>query len=229
MGEMRHIGELAIARVLGFKNSKDEAYKIWTEVLTGNLKGKPCYVAYRGNEPDIKISSDNILIRLDKYNHKQRTKMKFKETDYTGRFITSEIPDNFDYDFSVNTIFYAFWKDEMKKGFNIPIIAKIGNYFNPGPMPKTLHCVKENGSVVVYHVMNKKDSYRSKDREKLTKNFENSLDKHIHANKQRDRSLPCVVTIDDTVDFKDVLLVFNLVKFAHHTNIEHFIEMEPQQ
>jgi|TARA_B100001971_G_scaffold72955_1_gene67273 hypothetical protein len=129
---MKHRGQFVIARILG---TVDDPYYKYTALLeTGDLQYNECYVAYRGDSDKLK---GDVVVRLE-YPFE-----KISDLNLNGKiasnFITSTMPDGFEFASSDEVILYGIWEERMVDGPGAPIIGKIINYYDVGIIQSILH------------------------------------------------------------------------------------------
>lgn len=207
-----NIGDIVIAEVLD--KVDDPVYKMRTRIKTGSLEGKECFVAYRG-EPE---GFEDIVIRLC-FPRRRSSNLNLEDVTYAGYFIRSSIPDDFESSGSDNTILYGKWEDRLKGEFVVPIIPEIKKYYDPGGVLKILHYVSNRGFILPYGIVkhNPPEIDRSvrideEGGERIVKirPIGNALRHYIskisRAKARKGSGFPCIVTIDENVDFVDRIL-----------------------
>ncbi len=61
-----------------------------------------------------------------------------------GRFITSEIPENFQTLDAEEHIFLGLWNEYMEKKDQYPTLKEINKYYDPGRMPQAVYIAKDS-------------------------------------------------------------------------------------
>ena len=142
----RHLGQIVVARVLDRVN--DQRYKLRVVVETGDARGNKCYVSHRG-EP---ATNEHIVIRLDRPT-RYMSKLNLSDIPYTGFFVTSVIPDGFEYGLSEELILYCIWEGRMRSGFKVPTLERVKDFYDPGMVQRILHYSDRNGFIVPHSLL----------------------------------------------------------------------------
>lgn len=215
---MEYRGQIAIAEL--HDTVPDSYYKLMAKILTGHEAGKECYVAHRGNSNSL---SGNVVVRLE---------LPFEETSgldldgtLTANFITSTIPEGFEFTSSDKVILCGLWEKRMKNGFDVPIIGKIKNYYDIGKTQSILHYAYKDGKVISYRLYGNGAEVLQYGSKGETLRIRNALDKYLRRlDKRKDKdTLPRLVTIDEEINLEARIL--NVLAETGLT----LIELESQQ
>ena len=214
-----HLGQIVVARVLD--RVKDQRYKLRAIVQTGDARGKECYVSHRG-EP---TTNEHIVIRLD-WPPPHMPNLNLSDTPYTGFFVTSAIPDGFEYGLSEELVLYGIWEGRMRSGFAVPTLGSVKKIYDPGMAQRILHYSDRNRFIVPYSLLpHSRPEEIFHEESGMISGIESALRRYLKKMERFSRLPfpPRMVTIDEEIDFgRRILPVFMDMGLS-------YLRMEPQQ
>jgi len=177
----------------------DQRYKLRAVVETGDARGNECYVSHRG-EP---TTNEHIVIRLDRPT-RHTSNLDLSGIPYAGFFVTSVIPDGFEYGLSTELILYGIWEGRMRSAFTVPILERVKNFYDPGLVQRLLHYSDRNGFIVPHSLLPRLSPeemlYEGK---QMARSVGSALGHYLARMKRFTSPLfpPRIVTIDEEIDF----------------------------
>lgn len=123
----------------------------------------------------------------------------------TSNFITSDIPEGFGHLESEETMLYGIWKDDMKKGINVPTLGYVSHYYNPGYMEDILHFTPANRSPFIFpyvlHKGQEPDLMRKNEDSEQVRGTGNAIRRYITRYSESRKTFPYVMTVDQHIRF----------------------------
>ena len=190
-------GQIVKAKVSAIVD--DPFYNIAALIETGNLKGRMCFVAYNGDPNSL---NGDMVIRLNAPN-KKKSNLSLEDIAIAGNFITSSIPDGFDFADSEETILYAVWENRMKgkhNRHNTPNIGQVSEFFDPGFMPLVLHYIRQPGGITPFLLLGRKPARVMFDKYSNIRSVESALEEYLTMLKDgKSTHPPILITIDGSI------------------------------
>ncbi|RLE46181.1 hypothetical protein DRJ22_02560 [Candidatus Woesearchaeota archaeon] len=216
-------GEIVVAsvvRVLDVEGS--DLYNLIVSVETGSKQGEECFAAYKAGRNLLSLFDEYILVRLDRP-FISKSEKNFREQSFAAYFISSVVPEKFEFSLSENTVLYAPWTKDMAEVSVKPVVGGFSDFYNPGWVKESLHLF--NGSESgIYGDFFLQFNFKEKPKflERLHSGIAEVVGSYLDLMKSRGVA-PRIVTFDENIDFDRTILsnFFN--------NDFYFIEMEPQK
>ncbi len=210
------IGQVVVATLVDLVS--DSIYKMRAVVENGDLKGREILVAHKGTPH---IRDRKMIVRLDTPSPK--SKMNLDGIAYTGYFVSSDIPDGFDFALPNDIVMYGFWDKQMKEGYAVPFTTRVSDFYYFGTPVNLLYLLPRSGFIFTLYLQ---QHMKVRGASRMCKDLSESIGLYLL---EMERELPeCarVVLIDEEIDFRqDVMPHFDKIK---HRYGKRFIEMEPQ-
>ena len=220
MENAQYAGQLVIAELKDLTGSKYN--KFFAMIRSGNLTGKHCYVAYRGDpEP---LAGKEAIVRLDPERYRYSSSKAAN-----AHFITSIKPDGFDNANSDEAILYGILEQRMPKASIAPRMEELLKFFDAGYIASVLHYSMEKGLIVPYRIAwnNTPEVMRSEWYE--VRYPGNALRRHL-----RNQLKPIdarIVTMEENMRLETVVLAEfgKVIRRSQEFRIKMSLKMEPQQ
>ncbi len=193
-------GEIVRARITG--DSPVEHYWVRGSVLSGRLEKLECCINSKIRKRDL---PDEVIVRICLTDSSFRLIEKAGFNGVTSNFITSEIPEGFDHLKSEETMLYGIWKDDMKKGINVPTLGYVSHYYNPGYMSDILHFVPASRRPFIFpyvlHKGQEPDLMRKSENSKHVRGTVTEIRMYLTRYMESRKVYPYVMTVDEHIDF----------------------------
>jgi len=212
-------GQLVIVKLQDLTGGNYNKFK--GLISSGESIGRDCYIAYRGN-PE-KLAGKNAIVRLDPPN-----RAYLDLTIPNAHFVTTTIPDDFDYAASDEVILYGIWEQRMPKKLKAPYLLELTEFFNLVNIVSALHYSMEDGIITPYR------TFRNNIPEPMTNDFGsrppgNALQRYL--NRIADYLWDVrIVTMEENEHLEYLVLSeFDKIIRSPGFRINRSLKMEPQQ
>lgn len=221
MERFKHIGEIVIAETLDLV--EDPLYKVLGRVKTGPLAGKECFVSYLGSPDfcgkDVVVRLDQPKFRLDDLRLNGLNNLS--QDNRAGHFVTSEIPESFEFALPDQAILYGIWEARMKGDFQIPRIRKVRDFYYIGRNFLFLHYAHLDSWLIGFRIGSDDVQLYSHEDGRL-RNPHGALRKYLYEIDYNASKSPRMSTIDENANVERVL------SFFRESGLRS-IQMQPQQ